>query len=139
MGLCPNNRGFGSDLSKALPQPLDDHPHQGQGSSWLGSPWYGYVDKGLRKLIGSYVASGLSVPMCRSLTTCRTALRVSLLGAVDRAEKAQNVMLPSALTYDTSIDYIRATVAGIAGVRPIDWQNRPTFQQAVDYRTHRAR
>ena len=27
--------------------------------------------------------------------------------------------------------------AGLVGVRPIDWQNRPTFQQVVDFRSHR--
>ncbi len=28
-------------------------------------------------------------------------------------------------------------VAEREGVRPIDWQNRPTFQQAVEYQGHR--
>jgi hypothetical protein len=29
--------------------------------------------------------------------------------------------------------------AGAAGVRPIDWQNRPTFQQVVEFTGHRPR
>ena len=131
--------GLGSDLARALPQSLDDHPRSGQGSSWLGSPWYGYIDKDLRKLTGSPVASGFSFSLCGSLATCRTTLRASLLAAVNRAEQAQNVTSPSALTYDKSIDFIRATTGGVVGVRPIDWQNRSTFQQVVDYRTHRTR
>jgi hypothetical protein len=62
-----------------------------------------------------------------------------LAAAVQRAETAQGVTSPDALTYDKSLDYIVPTTGGVVGVRPIDWQNRPTFQQVVDYRTHRAR
>jgi hypothetical protein len=29
--------------------------------------------------------------------------------------------------------------ADVVGVRPIDWQNRPTFQQVVAFTGHRAR
>lgn len=126
-------------LARKLPQPLDNHPRDGQGSSWLGSPWYGYIDKDLRALTGEDVGSGYSDPLCGDLATCRDALRESLHAAVERAEDAQGVTTPEELTYDKSIDYIRPTVAGVVGVRPIDWQNRPTFQQVVDYHTHRPR
>ncbi len=130
---------LGADLARALPQPLDDHPRQGQGSSWLGSPWYGYVNKELRQLTGSSVQSPYAYRLCGTLSTCRTTLRASLLSAVQRAQTAQGVTSPSQLTYDKTLDYIRPTSGGVVGVRPIDWQNRPTFQQVVDYRTHRAR
>jgi hypothetical protein len=43
------------------------------------------------------------------------------------------------LAYDKSQDDIRSTTAGTVGVRPIDWQNRPTFQQVVSYLRHRPR
>ncbi len=46
---------------------------------------------------------------------------------------------PRALTYDKSEDFIRATTGGLVGVRPIDWQNRPTFQQIVEFTRHRPR
>lgn len=131
--------GLGKELARELPQPLDDHPRAGQGSSWLGSPWYGYIDKELRDLNGSAVQSPFAYDLCGSLATCRTNLRTSLVGAVERAMKAQGVGSPDQLTYDKSIDYIRPTTGGVVSVRPIDWQNRPTFQQVVDYRTHRAR
>ena len=39
----------------------------------------------------------------------------------------------TSLTYDKTQDYIRSVTAGVVGVRPIDWQNRPTFQQAVAF------
>ncbi|MBC7594303.1 MAG: hypothetical protein H7288_10240 [Kineosporiaceae bacterium] len=56
-----------------------------------------------------------------------------------RQGSAQGVAGPGQLTYDKSIDFIRSTTAGVVGIRPIDWQNRPASQQVVDYRTHRAR
>jgi acyl-homoserine lactone acylase PvdQ len=133
------SKGLGADLAKALPQPLDDHPNQGQGSSWLGSPWYSYIDKNLRSLTGATVNTPFAYSLCGTLSQCRDSLRASLAAAVDRAEQAQKVTSPDDLTYDKSLDYIRPTTGGIVGVRPIDWQNRPTFQQVVDYRTHRAR
>ncbi|WP_332665832.1 penicillin acylase family protein [Aeromicrobium sp.] len=130
---------LGAALARSLPQPLDDHPRGGGGSAWLGSPWYGYIDKELRQLTGSTVQAPYAFRLCGTLSTCRTTLRTSLLGAVQRAQAAQGVTSPGQLTYDKSIDYIRSTPGGIVGVRPIDWQNRPTFQQVVDYRTHRTR
>ena len=42
--------GLGKDLARAIPQPLDNHPRLGQGSAWLGSPWYGYLHKDLRRV-----------------------------------------------------------------------------------------
>ena len=59
--------------------------------------------------------------------------------AVDRVLAAQGVSSVDELTYDKHIDDIRATTAGVVGVRPIDWQNRPTFQQVVGYTGHRPR
>jgi hypothetical protein len=43
------------------------------------------------------------------------------------------------LTYDKHIDDIRSVTAGVIGVRDIDWQNRPTFQQVVSFAGHRPR
>jgi hypothetical protein len=34
-------------------------------------------------------------------------------------------------------DAIHSQAVGIAGQRPIDWQNRPTFQQVVMFPSHR--
>jgi hypothetical protein len=41
------------------------------------------------------------------------------------------------LTYDKSRDDIVSVAGGVVGVRPIDWQNRPTFQQVVQFADHR--
>ena len=58
---------------------------------------------------------------------------------MDRALAEQGVASVAELTYDKHIDDIRATTAGVTGVRDIDWQNRPTFQQVVNYTGHRPR
>jgi hypothetical protein len=71
------------------------------------------------------------------LAKCRADLRASLEGAVARVLADQGRTSVSALTYDKHEDDIRHVTAGLVGVRPIDWQNRPTFQQVVDFRSHR--
>jgi acyl-homoserine lactone acylase PvdQ len=133
-------RGTLGDLVGQLPQRHDDHPRQGLGSSWNGVAWYGYVLKDLDAVRGTGPAAW-SQPYCGGgeLATCRSDLRASLEGAVDRVLAEQHVSSVGQLTYDKHIDDIRSTTAGLVGVRPIDWQNRPTFQQVVDYRGHRSR
>ena len=73
------------------------------------------------------------------LAACQEAVRTSLRAAVDRVLATQGVSSVDELTYDKHVDDIRATTAGVVGVRPIDWQNRPTFQQVVAYTGHRPR
>ena len=132
-------RGTLGDLVDKLPKGLDDHPRQGIGSSWNGVPWYGYVSKDLRQVLGKPVAGRYSRTYCGggSLAACRTQLRASLHAAVQAALAAQSKTDVAALTYDKTKDDIRHVTAGIVGVRGIDWQNRPTFQQAVHFTTHR--
>lgn len=125
--------GLGS-LADDLPKGLDDHPRQGRGSAWNGVPWYGYVDKDLRKASGlpvrewhrSYCGDG-------SLEACRAALRGSLSDAVRRVLSKQGKARVGELTYDKHTDDIRSVAVGLTGVRPVDWQNRPTFQQVVQF------
>jgi acyl-homoserine lactone acylase PvdQ len=126
-------------LTGALPSGLDDHPRLGRGSSWNGVAWYGYVNKDLRQVLGQPVVSPYSRTYCGagSLAKCRADLRASLEGAVARVLADQGRTSVSALTYDKHEDDIRHVTAGLVGVRPIDWQNRPTFQQVVDFRSHR--
>jgi hypothetical protein len=57
---------------------------------------------------------------------------------VQAALKAQSKTDVAALTFDKTGDNIVHTTAGIVGVRGIDWQNRPTFQQAVHFTAHRS-
>jgi acyl-homoserine lactone acylase PvdQ len=122
------------DLVAELPQRLDDHPRQGLGSAWNGVAWYGYVVKDLDRVRGEDPGAW-SEAYCGGgdLAACQEALRTSLRAAVDRVLAAQGVSSVAELTYDKHLDDIRATTAGVVGVRPIDWQNRPTFQQVVSF------
>jgi hypothetical protein len=126
-------------LTGVLPKALDNHPRSGEGSSWNEVAWYGYVNKDLRQVQGKAVKSPYSRTYCGagSLKRCRAVLRRSLAGAVSRLLAAQGKTSVGALTYDKTQDDIRHVTAGLVGVRPIDWQNRPTFQQVVAFTSHR--
>lgn len=132
---------LGLSLARQVPVILDDHPRLGIGSAFNDVPFYGYVNKDLRQLLGQQLRSPYRVGYCGggSLAACRTTLRASLLAAVKRALAAQGVSTVSALTYDKSQDNIVSVTGGVVGVREIDWQNRPTFQQVVEYVGHRPR
>jgi acyl-homoserine lactone acylase PvdQ len=123
----------------SLPYGTDDHPRQGLGSSWDTVAWYGYASKALRQSLGLPVAGAFSENYCGSLRVCRAALRESLETAVARAEAAQGVSSVNQLAYDKSLDDIVSVTGGVVGVPSIDWQNRPTFQQVVNFTTHRPR
>ncbi len=128
--------GLGAYVT-ALPEPLDDHPREHIGSAFNGISWYGYLNKDLRHTLGRPVRGAYSRSYCGTLSVCRAALRASLHKAVLAALATQKATSVDALTYDKSRDDIVSVAAGVVGVRPIDWQNRPTFQQVVQFTSHR--
>ncbi|MQA98415.1 MAG: hypothetical protein GEV11_28875 [Streptosporangiales bacterium] len=135
------DRGELEDLAVSRTVRATHHPRHGVGSAWGASAWYGYVSKDLRALSGEPVEGAWhrSYRGDGSLAECRTALRGSLAAAVARARAAQDGAPAADLTYDKHTDDIVSTAAGLIGVRPIDWQNRPTLQQAVTFHAHRPR
>jgi acyl-homoserine lactone acylase PvdQ len=120
-----------------LPEPLDDNPREHIGSAFNGISWYGYLNKDLRHVLGRPVRGAYSRSYCGSLRACRKALRTSLHEAVQAALATQEKPTVRALRYDKSRDDIVSVPAGVVGVRRIDWQNRPTFQQVVQFTSHR--
>ena len=134
-------RGRLGDLVTRLPQGLDDHPRHGIGSAWNGIAWYGYVSKDLRSVLGKRVQDPYRLGYCGAgrLKACRATLVESFRAAVARVLAAQEVTTVDELTYDKTQDDIRSVAGGVVGVRPIDWQNRPTFQQVVAFEGHRPR
>jgi hypothetical protein len=124
-------RGTLGSLVDELPKVLDDHPSRGIGSAFNGVAWYGYVVEDLSKrTIWHRRYCGGGNPM-----VCSTQLRASLIGAARRILAEQGVTTLAALTYDKSTDAIRPVTAGVVATRPIDWQNRPTFQQVIRFRS----
>jgi acyl-homoserine lactone acylase PvdQ len=126
-------------LVDRLPHELDNHPRGGRGSAWNEVAWYGYLNKDLRRVLGRPVASPYSRVYCGagSLRRCRADLRASLAAAVSRVLADQGQTSLAGVTFDKHADDIRHVTAGLVGVRPIDWQNRPTFQQVVAFTRHR--
>ncbi|MDQ4065203.1 MAG: hypothetical protein M3161_04080, partial [Actinomycetota bacterium] len=67
------------------------------------------------------------------LAACRTALAASLEAAIAELEAAFGAD-PSAWDPTEEDDYIEFAAVGVQGQDPIQWQNRPTFQQVVEFR-----
>lgn len=130
--------GLGSYVDR-LPEPMDDHPREHIGSAFNGISWYGYLNKDLRSTVGAPVRGAYSRSYCGTRRHCRTVLRHSLHLAVRAALDTQGVSSVGDLTYDKSLDDIVSVSGGVVGARRIDWQNRPTFQQVVQFTGHRPR
>ncbi|MCW2608042.1 MAG: hypothetical protein JWO60_2735 [Frankiales bacterium] len=127
----------------SIPTRVDDHPTLGLGSAFNGVGYYGWIDKDLRQALGQPVKGRYARTYCGggvptgTLAGCRKALRASLAKAVRDEVARQGVASVTALTYDKHRDDIKAVTAGVQGVPDIDWQNRPTFQQVVQFSRHR--
>lgn len=108
-------------------------PHKGS-SFQFG--WWGYVSKDLRAVLGQSVQDPIPVTYCGggSLSACRSALLSSLSTA--GAEPASSVY-PGDATCSAGDQWcadsiIQDPIGGITD-SPTTWQNRPTFQQVVEY------
>jgi acyl-homoserine lactone acylase PvdQ len=127
--------------------PFDDPPNGG--GQHLGSAyqqgWYGFASKDLRTLLRRPVRGRYARVFCGggNRARCRRALAESLRAAL---------AVPREQLYDDP----RCTADGRRGEQwchdsivfrplgaitqpPIHWQNRPTYQQAVEVQAHRAR
>ncbi|WP_435155896.1 penicillin acylase family protein [Amycolatopsis sacchari] len=108
-------------------------PHRG---SAFQHGWWSYVDKDLRAVLGEPVAGGLAQPYCGggALAACRTALLTSLAQAA--AEPATSVYPADgtcAAGQQWCTDSIVQRPMGGITHDPISWQNRPTYQQVVQF------
>jgi hypothetical protein len=126
---------------------LDNDPNNG--GAHLGSAyqtgWYGYAAKDLRRVLGRRVRAPYSKRYCGggNRARCRTLLRDALSRAID--------VSPAALYADAActqagrrndqacFDKIAFRSTGGITQPMIGWQNRPTYQQAVEIRGHRPR
>lgn len=140
--------GLGNDLYAAFGNnlPIDEAPSAGHGptGSHAGSSfqygWWSYVDKDIRAVLGESVQGGLSQKYCGggSLSACRDALLGSLKEA---AGKTAATVYPgddqcSAGDQWCADSIVQRALGGIKHGR-ITWQNRPTYQQVVEFTGHR--
>ncbi|MFI1210935.1 penicillin acylase family protein [Streptomyces sp. NPDC020802] len=140
--------GLGSDLYTAMTNnlPVDEAPSAGHGptGSHAGSSfqygWWSYVHKDIRAVLGESVQGGLAKPYCGngSLSACRDILIGTLKTAAGRtaAQVYPGDELCSAGDQWCADSVNQRTLGGIKHNK-ISWQNRPTYQQVVEFPSHR--
>ncbi|WP_329593401.1 penicillin acylase family protein [Streptomyces sp. NBC_01005] len=140
--------GLGDGLYGALTDSLatDESPAASHGPSGAHSGsafqygWWGFVDKDLRQVLGQPVKGPLARTYCGSgdPDSCRDALLTSLKQAV--AQPATEVYPADdnckAGEQWCSDSIVHRPLGGI-GQKAIHWQNRPTYQQVVEFPAHR--
>jgi hypothetical protein len=140
--------GLGGDLYTAFTDnlPIDESPSAAHGptGSHAGSSfqygWWSYVDKDIRAVLGESVQGPLARKYCGdgSLSACRDTLISTLKEA---AGKTASQAYPgdeqcSAGDQWCADSIVQRTLGGIKHGN-ISWQNRPTFQQVVEFTSHR--
>ncbi|MFJ4835631.1 penicillin acylase family protein [Streptomyces sp. NPDC088747] len=140
--------GLGTDLYTAITGnlPIDEAPSAGHGptGSHAGSSfqygWWSYVDKDIRAVLGEPVQGGLAQKYCGggTLTGCRTVLISTLKEAAGRtaAQVYPGDDSCAAGNQWCADSVIHRTLGGIKHYG-ISWQNRPTYQQVVEFTSHR--
>lgn len=132
-----------TELTRAIQvdeSPSDRHgtaPHKG---SSFQTGWWSYVDKDVRKLLGDNVPSAAPVSFCGggNLAQCRQSLLDTLRAAA---------ATPATQVYPGDADcaagnqwcadtIIHRAMGGITQDK-ISWQNRPTYQQVVQFPSRR--
>jgi acyl-homoserine lactone acylase PvdQ len=109
-------------------------------SSHLGSAfqsgYYGTVKKALRQAQGRRLKGKYLALRCGGGTrrACFAAVQQSLRDAVATLAARFGSNDPATWTVDPADDEIRFSLGGLAASLPIPWQNRSTFQQAVQIR-----
>ncbi|GHB07074.1 MULTISPECIES: penicillin acylase family protein [Streptomyces] len=140
--------GLGDGLFTALTGNLatDESPAASHGPSGAHSGsafqygWWGFADKDLRQVLGQTVKGPLAKTYCGNgdLSACREALLSTL---------KQAAAVPATTVYPgddsckageqwCSDAIIHRALGGITH-KTIHWQNRPTYQQVVEFPSHR--
>jgi acyl-homoserine lactone acylase PvdQ len=139
--------GLGSELYTAVTAnlPVDESPSAAHGptGSHAGSSfqygWWSYVDKDVRAVLGEQVKGPLARKYCGggNLGACRDTLIGTLKEA---AGKTAAQVYPGddvcAAGDQWCADSINHRTLGIKHGK-IGWQNRPTYQQVVEFTSHR--
>lgn len=140
--------GLGSELYAAMTNnlPIDESPSAAHGptGAHAGSAfqygWWSYVDKDIRAVLGESVQGPLDREYCGGggLSACRDLLIGTLKEA---AGKTAAQVYPgddqcSAGDQWCADSIVQRILGGIKHGR-ISWQNRPTYQQVVEFTSHR--
>lgn len=131
---------LGEDAFKALKgiQGFHDDPHGHLGSSF-DDGWYGFTNKDLRMLLKVRVKGKWSRTYCGgtkkkqgSVKACSKALAASLKDAIPLSKDRAKLYGGSDCPAGNQICWDEVRFRALGGVTqpPINWINRPTFQQA---------
>ncbi|MEV6754213.1 penicillin acylase family protein [Streptomyces sp. NPDC051214] len=140
--------GLGKELYEALTAQLstDEAPSAGHGptGAHAGSAfqygWWGYADKDLRAVLGQPVEGALGDAYCGEgkLDACRDALLATLTQA---AAKPATEVYPGDDSCKPGEQWCADSIIhrALGGIThgPVQWQNRPTYQQVVEFPEHR--
>jgi acyl-homoserine lactone acylase PvdQ len=112
-----------------------DAPTSHLGSAFQGG-YYGTVKKALRQARGRKLRAKYKALRCGGggRKQCAAAVQASLREAVATLAARYGSDDPSTWTPNPADDEIRFSLGGLAVSPAIPWQNRPTFQQAVQIR-----
>jgi acyl-homoserine lactone acylase PvdQ len=135
--------GLGADLYTEITHaiqvdeaPSDTHgaaPHKGSSFQY---GWWSYVDKDIRKVLGDQVNGALGATYCGggNVASCRQVLLDSLKTA---AAKPANQVYPGDADCAAGDQWCADTIIqrAMGGIThdKISWQNRPTYQQVVQF------
>lgn len=140
--------GLGDSLYTAFTNNLyiDETPSAAHGptGAHAGSSfqygWWSYVDKDIRSVLGQSVSGPLAAQYCGggSLSACRDVLISTLKTAAGTSASTvyPGDSLCSAGDQWCADSIVQRTLGGIKHYN-ISWQNRPTFQQVVEFTSHR--
>ncbi|WP_327314000.1 penicillin acylase family protein [Streptomyces sp. NBC_01235] len=140
--------GLGTGLYTAFTAnlPVDESPSAAHGptGAHAGSSfqygWWSYVDKDIRAVLGESVQGGLTQKYCGdgALSGCRDILISTLKTAAGKtaAQVYPGDDLCAAGNQWCADSIVQRTLGGIKHGN-ISWQNRPTFQQVVEFTSHR--
>lgn len=120
--------------------PVDYKPMDGPDTWYYG--WMSYVQKDLRALLGRRIADPPSRVYCGkgSLSKCkrvlRRSLRAALAGVESRFGGLEQAAIPATcpVSDPPQCDQLDFFPAGAIETPPTPWQDRGTFQQAVEIR-----
>ncbi|MFE3641571.1 penicillin acylase family protein [Streptomyces sp. NPDC059169] len=140
--------GLGDGLYRALTgnlhvdeSPAASHgPAGGHSGSAFQSGWWAFVDKDLRQVLGQPVSGPLARTYCGGgqLPACRDALLATLKQSVAKPATEVYPADGSCRAGDPwcSDSIVHRALGGITHPA-IHWQNRPTYQQVVEFPSHR--
>ncbi|MER6186492.1 penicillin acylase family protein [Streptomyces sp. NPDC001652] len=140
--------GLGTGLYTAMTAnlPVDEAPSAAHGptGAHAGSSfqygWWSYVDKDIRAVLGETVKGPLERKYCGggSLSACRDILISTLKTAAGKtaAQVYPGDDLCAAGNQWCADSIVQRTLGGIKHYN-ISWQNRPTYQQVVEFTSHR--